>query len=280
MSVGRFLISKVFYRQLLISIGVALALLFIAWQGLAIFTRHGNHIAVPDYTGMTPDEIMLFHLDKGLEFIILDSVYDSQRVPGTIVMQDPLPNSLVKEGRKVYLTKVAILPEQVAMPDLVDLTFRQAISTLETYGLRIGKLEYVPDIARNAVLQQLHEGQIIEPGTYIIKSSSVDLVIGRGLGNEQIPVPFLLGLTKEEAHQLITASYLNPGANIFECEADSNARVYKQSPAWSADAFLKMGEQVDLWYRSALEFDFDSLLQMYLPDSTMIYDSLYFDPNF
>lgn len=280
MSLGRFLTSKIFLRNILISVGIVLVMLLVAWQGLAIFTRHGEHIIVPDYTGMTPQEIMLLHMDQGLEFVILDSVFDNQRTPGTIVMQDPLPNSLVKEGRKIYLTKVAILPEQVAMPDLVDLTFRQAISTLETYGLLVGKLEYVPDIARNAVLQQLYQGQIIEPGTYIIKGSSVDLMIGQGLGSERIPVPFLLGLTKEAAHQMITASYLNPGANIFECEADSNARVYRQNPPWRGDAYLKMGEQIDLWYRSSLEFNFDSLLQFYLPDSTMLYDSLNFDPTF
>jgi eukaryotic-like serine/threonine-protein kinase len=284
MSLGRFLISKVFFKNLLIAAIITIVIVLIAWQGLAIFTRHGKHMAVPDYSGLTLADIENYRIGREFNFILLDSVYDNSLAPGSVVMQDPPANSRVKKERKIYLTTVAFLPEQVRMPDLVDLTFRQAMSSLETHGLKVGKLEYVPDIAKNAVLQQLHQGEVIETGTFIVKGSFIDLILGQGLGTERIPVPFLLGLSMPEAHRIILENSLNIGANIFETEtedpADTTARIYRQNPVWRENAFLRMGQPVDLWYRSNLEFNFDSLLQPFRPDTLNYYDSIYLDTTF
>jgi len=284
MSLGRFLISKVFFKNLLIAVIITLVIVFIAWQGLAIFTRHGKHMAVPDFTGLTLSDIDYYRIGRDFNFVLLDSVYDNSLTPGAVVSQDPPANSRVKKERKIYLTTVAFLPEQVRMPDLVDLTFRQALSSLESHGLKVGALQYVPDIAKNAVLQQLYLGEVIEPGSFIVKGSYVDLILGQGLGTERIPVPFLIGLSMPEAHRLIRESSLNVGANIFETKsedsADTTARIYRQNPVWRENAFLRMGQSVDLWYRSNLEFNFDSLLQTFRPDTLIFYDSIYFDTTF
>lgn len=289
MSLGRFLISKNFFRQLLIAIGIVVVLFISAWFGLASYTQHGKHFTLPDYTGLTLADIEQYRIAKGFEFIVLDSVYNDLLPGGSIVSQDPPPNSRVKKNRKIYLSTVAVLPEQVSMPDLVDLTFRQAMSTLETYGLKIGKFEYVHDIAKNAVLQQLHEGEVIEPGTFITKGSHINLTLGKGLGSERIAIPFLLGLTQEEAHRRIHEYYLKVGANIFETENEADTtttRVYKQNPGWRENAFVRMGQQIDLWYRSELAFDFDSLLRIYQPDTIpyyidrLLYIETYYDTIF
>lgn len=280
MSLGRFLVSRIFFKQLLLAAGIVIVLLIFAWLGLATFTQHGKNLILPDYTGLTLKDIEQYRIGKEFEFIVLDSVYDDTLPKGSIIMQDPAPGSMVKRNRKVYLTTVAILPEQVRMPDLVDLTFRQAVSSLETYGLKLGKLEYVPDIAKNAVLQQLYAGEVIEPGTLIIKGSAIDLILGQGLGSERIPVPFLLGLTQQEAHRIIRENFLNVGANIFESGNDTIARVYRQNPPWKSGGYLNMGQQIDLWYRSPDLFNFDSLLRLYIQDTIPFFDSIYFDTTF
>jgi len=277
MSLGHFLISRIFLKQLLLAAGIGIVLLFLAWHGLAIFTQHGKSFTMPDYTGLTLNDIEQFRIGKDLEFVVLDSVHNDILKKGSIITQDPLPGSMVKRNRKVYLTTVAILPEQVQMPDLVDLTFRQAVSSLETYGLRLGKLEYIPDIAKNAVLRQLYAGNIIEPGTLITKGSTVDLVLGQGLGSERIPLPFLLGLTQEEAHRKIKENFLNVGANIIESGNDTTARVYRQNPPWKPDSYIKIGQQIDLWYRSEEFFNFDSLTRLYMRYTIPNFDSIYYD---
>ena len=62
---------------------------------------------------------------------------------GSVIIQDPVAGSHVKRYRKIYLTTVTVLPEKVLMPDLIDLSLRQATATLETYGLKLDQAEAI-----------------------------------------------------------------------------------------------------------------------------------------
>lgn len=281
MSVVKFLVSRIFLRHFLLAIAATLVLIIIVTQLLAIYTRHGNEITMPDYTGLTLREIHKFNLGRDFEFVILDSIYDNTHPKGSIFSQDPLPGSKVKRDRKVYLTIIAVLPEQVRTPDLVDLTLRQAIATLETFGLKPGKLEFIPDIAKNAVLKQLHQGTEIVPGTLIPKGSVIDLVLGQGLGSERVHVPLLLGLTPVQVIEKLKSHYLGLGAAIYLHPSDSvMPRVYRQNPPYQTGAYMKMGETVDVWYKSELKFNLDSLLSAYKTDTILINDTIMDFDNF
>ena len=67
----------------------------------------------------------------------------------------------VKEGRKVYLTLNSIKPPKIKMPKLINGSVKNAQLILKTYDLFLGKINYVPDMAANAVIQQYHNGDII-----------------------------------------------------------------------------------------------------------------------
>ena len=120
--------------------------------------------------------------DNHLEYIIADSIYDATKTKGMVLAQDPLPGTKVKKYRKVYITVIANMPERVKMPNLVDLTLRQAIAMLETYGLKVGKLSYIPDIAENSVLKQNLNGKALNPETMVDKGSKIDLVFRQRFG--------------------------------------------------------------------------------------------------
>lgn len=280
MSFLKLLVNRKTIKNIVIAIALTALIIFSIFKFLDIYTHHGEAIVVNDFTGMTIEELNSNDSLKDLSFVIIDSVYDASREKGTVIAQDPSAGSKVKEGRKVYLTVIAKMPEQVSMPDLKDLTLRQAIAMLETYGLKVDSLEYVPDIAQNAVLQQKYESEIIEPETMIEKGSAIVLVLGDGLSYKRIPVPMLLGKTQEEANDIITRASLNVGVEIFEEGLDtSEAVVYKQKPAFAPEAHLNLGESVDLWYRSGEDFDLEMLLKEYEFDSIMI-DSLLHDTIF
>ena len=55
----------------------------------------------------------------------------------------------------VYLTIVSIIPEKTPMPDLRDLSLRQAQSMLESAGLKPGKLIFIKSFDEDAVQNQL-----------------------------------------------------------------------------------------------------------------------------
>ncbi|MCB0812521.1 MAG: PASTA domain-containing protein, partial [Flavobacteriales bacterium] len=59
---------------------------------------------------------------------VIDSVHSDERPKGTVVEQDPVAGAEVKPDRKVYLVMNAMQPQMIDMPDLVDMSKRQAIS--------------------------------------------------------------------------------------------------------------------------------------------------------
>lgn len=96
-------------------------LLLIGWgvlRGLNRYTRHGFFIEVPDLRGFTPEEAVSFTREKKLQTLVVDSIYDNDARPGTIVEQFPTPGSKVKTNRAIRLTINANTPEQVIFPNL------------------------------------------------------------------------------------------------------------------------------------------------------------------
>jgi beta-lactam-binding protein with PASTA domain len=138
------------------------------------------------------------------------------------------------------------------MPNIVGVSLRQARAIVQTAGLNIGKLTYIPDIAVNNVLQQKYKGNVIEEGDSIVKGSQIDLVLGRGLSNEKTAAPDLVGLFFEQAKERITHSYLNLGAVVYDAsfedaEDSINAFIWKQKPEFNEDALMNLGSSVDIW---------------------------------
>lgn len=261
MSLINFLKSKLFLRHLLLALAAGIAILWVALRLLDVYTLHGRTITVPDLIGLTEKEVSTVVRKMDLRYVINDSIFDDFRPKGTMAAQDPSPGSEVKKRRTIYLTKVAVLPEMVPMPDLIDLSFRQALALLNAYGLKVGNMEYRHDIAQNAILQQKFNNGVIEPGTKIEKGSAIDLVIGRGLGEMTVMVPMVIGLSRSEAIAALNAVSLNVGTEQFIDAPDDSPRVYQQMPdPTSRRLSLQAGSSINLVYRSGTKFDFDQYL--------------------
>ncbi len=250
----RFIFSRVFLRHLLIAVAITLFFVSFIFLFLRIFTRHGQALSVPDLTGLSIQEADSVLAQRKLQFQIVDSVYNMNADRGAVIDQNPRPEFKVKENRTIFLTINAFNPEIIGMPNLVGVSLRQAGSIIQTAGLKIGKLTYVPDIAVNNVLQQKYRGNVIEEGDSIPKGSAVDLVLGRGLSNEKTAAPDLIGLTMADARQRITERYLNMGAMIYDRSfnnADDSAAafVWKQRPVYNEEdeILISLGATVDIW---------------------------------
>ena len=193
MSFFGFLTKKRFYIHFGLSVLLTVVLFFIVLQFLKIYSNHGDTYVLPDFSGKTISEIEEEGYTRLYEFIVIDSIFDTRNPKGSVVIQNPPAGSAVKQYRKVYVTLVAFSVEKVIMPDLIDLSLRQAVNTLRSKGLEVNELQYVEDFAGNAILEQLFRGEVIEPGTIVEKGSGIDLVVG--LGQDHLaPVPFTYGL--------------------------------------------------------------------------------------
>jgi len=248
----KFLISKIFAKNLLLAISIFLIIILGLLIWLKIYTHHGEAISVPDLSGLTVEEVSDLTAARDLRFEIIDSVYSSDMPRGTVVKQNPSANSKVKRNRRIFLTMNAVNPEMVSMPQLVGISIRQARLALENAGLTLGKISYRPDYAINNVLQQLHQDTVIKEGSEIIKGATIDLVLGMGLSGEKTKIPDLIGLDIESARVEIADNYLNVGAvtydgTILNEEDSTDAFVWRQYPEFDPLGRLNMGLEIDIW---------------------------------
>jgi len=176
----RFLFSKLFLKHLLIAIGVTLVLILIVLQSLSWYTNHNEYIIVPDYRGLYFSDLQSNPENVNYKFNVTDSVFDADKPKGSILSQDPFPGAKVKKDRMVYLTITSTVPEKTTMPELRDLTLRQAQSRLESAGLKLGKLSYIKSFDEDAVQNQVYKGRIINAGTELDKGSVINLTVGMG----------------------------------------------------------------------------------------------------
>jgi beta-lactam-binding protein with PASTA domain len=270
----QFLKSKVFWLNVLGAIVVFVVLVTITMRWLDSYTMHGETITVPDLRGMSMEQVERQLKAKKLEYAIWDSLFDINLKPAAVIDQNPKPNEKVKENRKIYLTVNAFNPPKFKMPDLVDKSLRQAMMEIESYGLKVGKLDYVPDMAQNAVLKQLVDGKIVKPGDMVAKGTVIDLVLGDGLGNTKIEVPLLLNLTLSEAKFVLTGSSLNLGAVIFSGSVKDSSQVviYRQIPNPFNDGTINMGESIDVFVTNEFPDSLRYLLELQTPENDIPLD--------
>jgi eukaryotic-like serine/threonine-protein kinase len=272
MSLKNFILSKVFIKHLglAIVILVGFVMLFLIW--LNFYTRHGQARPVPDFVGLTMEQTVRLAKKSRLRYQVIDSIYTTAVPRGCVAEQNPRPGFKVKKHRNIVLTINAFRPEMVAMPDVVDLPKRQAITLIESSGLEIGQLRYKPDLSIDVVMEQLCNGKTINKGDSLQKGSVVDLVLGKGLSNERTPVPDLIGMNLEHAKNKILASSLNLGTYIYDNTIINgndtlNAFVYKQNPEYKVDAKLQLGSAIYLWMTvDSVKFKVDST-QVYVSDT-------------
>jgi beta-lactam-binding protein with PASTA domain len=255
--------SKIFWINTAIAAAVFFIAVTITMNWLDSYTQHGETITVPDLKGMNMEQVERQLKSKNLQYAVFDSLYEKDSKPNSVLDQNPKPDAKVKENRTIYITVNAFNPPQFKMPKLVDKSLRQAQIELESYGLVVGQLTYIPDMAQNAVLKQLVDGKEIKPGDLIAKGTTVDLVLGDGLGNSQVEVPFLLNLSLNEAKFVLTASSLNIGAVVFtgSISDTSKAVVVRQIPGAVGERMLNMGESIDLFLAAQFPDSLKYLLQ-------------------
>lgn len=231
---------------LMLLIGGAV-LVFFFYIYLPSSTNHNETITVPDVEGMSFEAIDELLTNRDLRFqVMADSGYSEELEPLAILSQNPKPGSKVKENRMVYLTLNATVPPQVRMPNLIGTDSQNAEDILESNGLKLGAIEYVPDRRLNAVIEQRMDDERIEANTLIYKGSTIDLVIGNGEGNTQFAMPDFLGKTLDEARFQIRASSLKQ-TEIYYILNDtiSGPVVYKQLPPIGRQ--VRKGDLVEIW---------------------------------
>ncbi len=237
-----------FLKNIGIMVGISVVLvLFFFYIYLPTSTNHNEAITVPDLVGTSFDSIDEFLTNRNLRYeVVVDSGYSENFESEVILSQNPKGGAKVKEDRKIYLTLNANVPPQVRMPNLINTDLLNAEDILNSNGLKRGEISYVPDLRENAVIRQELEGEEIEAGTMLYKGSTVDLVIGNGIGIETFPIPDFIGKTLDEAKFQIEAAELKLDiVNYILNDTVPENTIYKQLPPLGT--VVRKNRIIELW---------------------------------
>lgn len=239
--------NKKFVIQILLSGVAMLVVSFLLLKSLDLYSRHGKHITVPHVVDVKAEAALEKLDDEGLEGILTDSLYEDGKEPGVILEQNPTGGSEVKKGRKVYLLVSTGTPPMVEVPDLRDLSLREANAVLETKGLKLGNVGKRP--GPGAVLDMKFNGRSLPPKSKLEKGSKIDVVVGTGMGEGLVPVPDLSGMNRAEVISILSSMNLGLGFEKFENVKDSSrAKVTRQYPSATDEPSINVGEVIDVWY--------------------------------
>lgn len=226
-------------------------LVVLSWITLIMidqYTRKGEAVPVPDLRGLFEEEAANLLRSHNLYVLVIDSVYDKNKELGTIIEQIPAAGSSVKKNRSIFLILNKRQLKTIPMPEVSDISFRQADALLRSLGLKVAYVEYQPSEFKDLVIDVRHNGRHIEPGTRLAEGSQVVLVVGSGVGDAVGNVPFLLGSTLITARSEAIASSYIIGAVNYDLPPNNNEetyRVYRQMP--TPGDFTPEGTRINLW---------------------------------
>lgn len=142
------LIKNPYVLNLLLAVVVACALVFGTLKWLDSYTRHNEAVVVPDVKGLGMEEAAEFFKNSNLRYNVIDSVFSKDVKPGAIVELVPMAGSKVKEGRIVFVTVNALTSQMATIPEVEDLSFRQAYAILRARGFERSRSNMSPVILR------------------------------------------------------------------------------------------------------------------------------------
>lgn len=205
------LTSKKFYLSIagLIVSGILL-LVLLNEVIMPAYTNYDEGITVPDITKISLEEAQDRLTSYGLRYEIAQRRSNSAMPANYVIDQTPSAAKIVKPNRKIYLTVNATSNPTVEVPNVVNLSHRNAEIQLQNAGLEVGTVSYESSRFKNVIRQSLKPGDVVPQG------SVVDLAVGDGLGEKVIEVPKILGLRLSEAQQKLQSAGLRVGEIRFQ----------------------------------------------------------------
>ena len=181
MKLIRFICSSVFFKNIFYISCLTILVVLSVFFGLGFVTQHNKYVKVPELFGLNISEAIETAKNKSLNIKILDSAkFNPNYPPLTVLDQFPNHNKEVKKGRKIYLTLNPVGYKKMKVPNVIQITLRNAETLLNAVGFEVGELIYKNNIGKDMVLEIRHEGKKIEPGHALQQRKKIDLVLGNG----------------------------------------------------------------------------------------------------
>lgn len=174
---------------------------------MPLYIRHGEKFIMMDVRQKQFGEAKAILAMNGLEVEVVDTVDNSDLLPGTVVDQQPPPGYDVKKGRVIRLV-VTGGEKYFQMPNLVGKVLKAAGLEMDHYKLVVDSViyQYSTDKPKGVVSEQS-----VPQGVMISSNELVILTVSKGQPPRQLEVPDLFGLNLEGAKRAIRKSGFRMG---------------------------------------------------------------------
>ncbi len=182
------------------------------WVVMPWYVHDGGIVKVPDVVGMNLAEAKTVLDTTGLQFEP-GGTQSSKLPPNTVLVQNPDAGSIVKHGRRVYLT-LSGGSEKVEVPNLIGHTQREAQFMLQRVGFKVGVItnDSSSEYPQNVVMTQS-----VKSGSLLVSGSAISMTVSSGpVEAGEVSVPNLVGRPLSEAQKLILGSNLVLGNITFQ----------------------------------------------------------------
>ena len=183
-------IWKVYVKNILIAIAVLIVLVFGLMLWLNIYTHHGKQVTVPDVKGMQVEHAALLLSQKSLQYMVVDSMYVKNQPAGSILETVPPGGTNVKESRTIYLTINSYAAQMLLVPQVTDMSRRQAEAMLRSLGFETVQIRLAPGAYKDLVIGlEKPGGDAVEAGSRIPATTRLILLVSSGAGEAFEPTP-------------------------------------------------------------------------------------------
>jgi hypothetical protein len=190
---GKF-VSGYLWGHLLAMTLVIVGLCFGVKYGLAIYTHHGEGIALPNLRGMSYAKAIEMMEEQGIYVVANDTGYNKKMEAGCVLMQTPGAGTKVKEGRTIFVTINSTSSPAVKIPDIIDnSSFREAQAKLTALGFRLLEPKVI-DGERDWVYDVQAGGHTLQQGDMVPIETPLTLVIGNGMIGEESEEDMMLDM--------------------------------------------------------------------------------------
>jgi eukaryotic-like serine/threonine-protein kinase len=262
--VFKFITHRPFWVNFIAAAALAFLLIYLLLKTLGWITRHGEYLKVPSLLGKKTEEAVKLLEKQGFDVQIQDSVFTDTASRGVVLKQIPDANATVKINRTVFLTVNRAVAPLVEMPKLEGQSLSFALDMLERSHFKLEDTLFRPDFQVGAVLEQQYKGSKVLEKAKLPWGSKITLVVGSELGNQQMIVPSLVGMTFKEAKAYLQERGISIGAILTDnvLKDTAGAFVYKQNPERFDDEskprYIQSGQLMDVWLSQTMKAPRDS----------------------
>lgn len=175
------------------------------------YTLYGHGVTIPSVNRMSLEEAQEKLEAHGLRYELAAKRSNDAFPPDFVIDQTPGAGMIVKPNRKIYLTVNATTSPTVEVPNIENLSLRNATIQLQNSGLQVGNINYESSRFRNSVLKQS-----IPAGRRVNQSTMIDLAVGDGLGSSMVQIPDITNLHLSAAQNKLREAGLRVGSIRFE----------------------------------------------------------------